>query len=196
MFDYHGEIYKIEDVDNVNIVSMDRCERIEQERFVQMFYNTVVWRFVMATEDLKNTKAFYSILRHYPAIKKSFFDLCYLYKRDDYQYRVTLAIDYLYRSSEMELRLGIREILQNPYANTPYLDSLIMINFTEDIERWAGILNTYKRVSARINRLKYLIDQMDQLKDLRISCLISPISKQVKLYQKEIDFLQTKQHEP
>lgn len=58
--------------------------------------------------------------------------------------------------------------------------------FHNDIEYWNQVLDSYKQKRAYNNRLKYLIDYMEKLKQLNISFLQEKIKVQEIAYEQRL----------
>ena len=67
-----------------------------------------------------------------------------------------------------------------------YYEDLTMQYFHNDIEYWNQVLDSYKQKRAYNNRLKYLIDYMEKLKQLNISFLQEKIKVQEIAYEQRL----------
>lgn len=184
-----GVWYNPEDIDKpipeVECGILETKDKLE-ERFKQTFYNQILYTLSYNWGIYENSNGFYAILKYTEPLKKAFHNALKLYGREDYEERALKALKY----SNIDLNDKQNErtinIVLQPTLFDTYYEDLTMQYFHNDIEYWNQVLDNYKQKRAYNNRLKYLIDYMEKLKQLNISFLQEKIKVQEIAYEQRL----------
>lgn len=178
-----------------NIKVIDFLKPINNEDFYIDDYNSRVDDiyfitfndFIFNIEELREKASFYAIKKNYREIELYIDDFMYLSNKQDYKKRIEKVIKNSMVDKKDTLYYKIERILLNPNIDNDMFKNLLIKAFKQDSDYWEEVLSNYKIKRFYIKRLEYLINVMDELLLMNISCLNDKIIEQKKQYIKELD---------
>jgi hypothetical protein len=185
---FDGENHSIEDIDKPvrfhKLTGESDFDHYLIDKYKQNFFDTLCWRLTMHILEIQDNLSFWGIRKYAQVCKDFLSDLSYLSSRKDYESRMKKAIKNTKKMANFVVfDKVLNDLLFKPCNSEHYIDTLIEEAFQKDVLYWNNVLQSYKRKNAYINRLHYLVEQMNELNKLEIPCIQEAISNQMKQYQ-------------
>lgn len=144
----------------------DKERAIKEAALLDRMKSACIYSFIYYLKDIKFIKNFYDIEKRIPLFEEHLSEVLLLSKNEKYDVYVAIAVKE-YNENNINSIVTEKELhfIKNP--NLIKLDKKKLSNkaLKYFFKYWDDILDSYKIKSARIKRIQYLINYIDQIKD-------------------------------
>lgn len=183
----NGNWFNVEDIDKaIREPERETNKRLiekQQERYKQSFYNQTIHAYIYNLQQYSHDHGFNGIKKHSYDLTKAAGNILKLYERDDYVKRIQRAFEYSCFDTKDEANKVITELVLNPTLFESYFVEQTKSGFYKDVKDWDETLSQYKQKKAYINRLNYLIGQMEMVEAIGLPFMQDIAAKQKEIYR-------------